>query len=433
MSGRLFGRSALLVVLENWRHGGGELAQKLEALADVTVETVREVEAVTAVLDCLYSGRHRLQPSQVDQAVSILAGFFHHAGNEEVYAAFRHTGLPALRRWAGAALREPTRLTEDVLLVVLRVLAIYQQCEDVALIVRAVYRPVLPESRLWSSILGQFDAAGCCTRQLLEALSEPLPEGFVAAAFLDMVNGLWLSSADCGNISDRHPFDTPRGRAALERWLVEPDAGDFSCARSAAIALAFIDRQAARRLLPTALAHADAGVRLEAAWAQVRTGDQAGLIRLEDFCLDPRYSGQAQACLEALGQADRVPERAREADFVALVEMAGWLAHPHEYGRPPDEIELYDTRELYWPPTDDRRRLWLVSYGYRDMAEHGIGLVGSTTFALFDQKTAEYSAAALYGLYCCWELELNRDSRFPGQCSAEAGMEILERYNPAQC
>ena len=69
-----------------------------------------------------------------------------------------------------------------------------------------------------------------------------------------------------------------------------------------------------------------------------------------------------------------------------MAEMCSWLSDPHEFGRPPDEIELFDTREMVWPPTNDWRQLWLFKYIYRagpeDVADQsGIGMTGSITFS----------------------------------------------------
>jgi len=71
---------------------------------------------------------------------------------------------------------------------------------------------------------------------------------------------------------------------------------------------------------------------------------------------------------------------------------------------PPDEITQYDTRELIWPPTGDRRRFWLFKFRYEpqendDQADAGIGLVGSTTFVLFGDSTVDLPPEDVYGLH----------------------------------
>jgi hypothetical protein len=138
----------------------------------------------------------------------------------------------------------------------------------------------------------------------------------------------------------------------------------------------------------------------------------------------------ARQYLEELGHAERIPPAALKPDFRAMAEMCLWLAHPHEFGEPPTDIHLFDTRELDWPPTNDRRRLWLFRYTYAGRGEDGIdevglGMVGSITFALFGETTAEMSPEDAYGLHCCWELEMNEDPRAPKKRTAKAGRKLL--------
>ena len=115
-------------------------------------------------------------------------------------------------------------------------------------------------------------------------------------------------------------------------------------------------------------------------------------------------------------------------------EMCQWLEHPMEFGRPPNEIELIDSRELFWPPTDDRRRLFVFKYRYapREADEEediGHGLVGSVTFALFGEASADLTPLEVYGLHCAWELECNRDPRAPKKRTPLAGLSILRKHN----
>jgi hypothetical protein len=139
--------------------------------------------------------------------------------------------------------------------------------------------------------------------------------------------------------------------------------------------------------------------------------------------------------LTELGAEDRIPLLARSDDFKAISEMCQWLAHPSEFGSPPHEIHQVDTRELFWPPTNDRRKLWVFRFEYppRDgKAEPtiGHGMVGSVTFALFGESTPDLSAAQIYGLHCAWELEIKYDPRAPQKRTAEAGVAILREHNP---
>ena len=152
------------------------------------------------------------------------------------------------------------------------------------------------------------------------------------------------------------------------------------------------------------------------------------LVRL---CLDRNFSTTACAYLEELGRDDLIPDAANEPHFRALADMCDWLAHPQEFGRSPDEIELYDTRELFWPPTNDVRQLWLFKYRYiaeekGESDDCGLGMYGSTTFSLFDETNSDMAPEDVYALHCCWELEANDDPRAPDERTIAAGRAILE-------
>ena len=61
----------------------------------------------------------------------------------------------------------------------------------------------------------------------------------------------------------------------------------------------------------------------------------------------------------------------------------------------------------------------------------GLGMVGSTTFALFGEATDDLPPEDVYGLHCCWELQSNQDPRAPEERSAAAGRAILKRHDEA--
>jgi hypothetical protein len=175
----------------------------------------------------------------------------------------------------------------------------------------------------------------------------------------------------------------------------------------------------------------DPWVQLAALWVGARLGQTANVDALVARCRDSRVSARATEYLDDLGLSNAVPLEVQAPDFRALAEMCRWLAHPMEFGTPPDAVALYNSRTLYWPPTRDRRQLWLVKYAYhRDEADNvGIGMVGSTTFALFGEVTAELPADDVYALHCCWELETNQDPLAPAQRSIPAGRQILAQFN----
>lgn len=282
----------------------------------------------------------------------------------------------------------------------------------------------------WSDV---FEAVAEGARQadhVCRQLRDPLPSGFRAVALLDMANTLAFE-----NRLKTHPFDTAQGVDRLEQYLTDPCRDRGSYAISAVRALPYLSARERENLLALAFEHSSRIVNLDAAWASARLGSESGVKVLTRLTCDVHASRAASAYLSQLGRGDAIPAAAGDADFQALAEMSNWLQHPNEFGREPDELDLYDTRELFWPPANDVCRVWLVRYAYRSedeqqIGDECIGLVGPITFALFDEVTPDMPPLDAYGLYCCWELELNADPRTPERRTIQAGRALIERFNP---
>jgi hypothetical protein len=423
----MFGKSALVRSLEKWLQDGGDLNEVLSSKSERLVKTKAEVDAICTALDTLRAGAARTGAEPIRSPLHTLTAFFQQVESKDAFEAFQQDGLPRLRAWVRDCI-DGGDVDKGTVMFVLKILAMYRQREDVDLIAQAARMPLESGGFLWSVIFGQFDTEHPYSLDMIDALRNPLPTDFISVAYLDAANQLAIS----GDLK-QHPFNTEAGTNSLEAWLLDTNEDTFSHALSATAALPFIDSLSRERLMLAAGKHPDPSVRMESAWAQAKSGDPAGIERLSQLCLDPRYSYTAQKYLNELGQADRIPDEARTEEFQAVTEMANWLAYPSEFGRPPDSIRLFDTRELFWPPTNDRRRLSLVEYTYNDKEggepDRGIGMVGSTTFALFGETTVDLSPEEIYGLHCCWELEMNQDSRAPKKRTANTGRQILAHDN----
>jgi hypothetical protein len=302
--------------------------------------------------------------------------------------------------------------------------ALYAYGPGVERVAAAVRR--FEDEGLWEVVFGLFGEENHPHGPaLVDALRDPLPDSIAGAVLLDLANALSRQKR-----LERHPYDTHAGWLRLERWLRDSNPEFFNYAHSAAASLPFLAPEARNSLAALAMDHPDAGVQMEAAWAGAYRGGTAGLTFLARMCEDPRHSLTARRYLDELGHGDRVPAKAREANFEAMAQMCNWLAHPNEFGEPPTDITLYDTRELNWPPTDDRRRVWLFKYIYagrnNGTDEVGLGMVGSITFALFGETTADMSPEDAYGVHCGWELEVNDDPRAPKKRTAKAGRKLLD-------
>jgi hypothetical protein len=353
-----------------------------------------------------------------------LAVFFQNDAADDATIVMRDRGVPELARLFDAAMELP-ECPADPLAMCCKIFALYAYGPGTQRIATAVRR--WPEEYLWEVVFGLLaEEKHPHGPALVEQISDPLPDGFAAVVLLDLANTLSRQKR-----LPKHPFDTRAGRMRLERWLRDSDPKNFSHAHSAAAALPFIAAEGRNSLAAQAMDHSDPGVQMEAAWASAYCGSTAGLTFLVRMCTDPNHSLAARRYLDELGKSDRVPPQALEPNFEAMAQMCNWLAHPNEFGAPPTDITLYDTRELNWLPTNDRRRVWLFKYTYTGRNpdgsdEVGLGMVGSITFALFGETTADMSPEDAYGVHCCWELEVNDDPRAPQPRSAKAGRKLLK-------
>jgi hypothetical protein len=407
---------------------------RIQSVSDETAGTASEAELVVQVLKLFPllpgSSAERFVGSPLHDVVAWMQG----TEAEEAVAVFRESGAPELLRIFDETMRIASPEdwhTENDLLFLLKIVCMYAPKGGLERLVAAARSPLLKDGYLWSVIFGivSKDEHPWQT-DVVEALRDPLPEDFAAVAYLDLSNTL----ARSGKLA-RHPFDTEAGLARLRAWLLDPDEERYSYGHSATASIPFLSPEARKKVQALADKHPAWNIQLEAAWAAAACGEGRGYQTLQAACADPRQASAAMQYLTELGAEDRIPLHTRSADFQAISEMCEWLAHPQEFGRPPHEIRQVDTRELFWPPTNDRRRLWAFRYEYppRDGKTEpyvGYGMVGSVTFALLGESAAELSAEQVYALHCAWELESNRDPRAPEKRTVEVSIQILRDYNP---
>jgi hypothetical protein len=321
--------------------------------------------------------------------------------------------------------------TKRELLHWLRIFAMCPTEDGTQRVIAAARKPLARDDRWWLSILDQFANSGHPYQSMVfKALSNPLPPSFIGLAFLSCANEVALKE----DITS-HPFDCPEGVEKLRGWLRDLDPKHLSWGTTATTALPFISEPARSELLQLAMDHPYSNVSLEAAWAAAKVGQERGITLLARYALDVNTSAHALAYLRELNREDAVPAAARDPDFRAMADMVSWLNHPCEYDAVPDAIEQYDTRELFWPPTNDRRRVWLFKYSYEAAGRSkrrvvGLGMVGSVTLSLDGETKADLAPLDAYAIHCCWELDKNDDPRAPKKRSIAAGRELLAKYNP---
>lgn len=314
-------------------------------------------------------------------------------------------------------------------LFMLKQIACFSNDAAVQRIVERARSGVESGSFMWTVILGAFTDEHPRHKEVFAELSSPLPKDFIGMCLLDAANAARIAGSDFP-----HPFDSKEGYVRVRNWIREVDPGKESYAQSATAALPFLSEPARSELLELALDHPSESVSVEAARAAAKIGSARGVRQLVEFAKRVNTAKVAINYLEEIGREDAIPAEAKDADFQATAEMVSWLTHPNEFGEPPGSIELYDTRELYWPPTDDVRPVWLFKYRYpktekREEEDVGLGMVGSVTFALFGETTADLEPLDAYALHCCWELERNEDPRAPKKRTIAAGRKLLAEHN----
>ena len=416
-------KTRLQIALDRGLSEGGNLFEALNDLENYEIDSIEDADALVEALS-VYAKRPIETPGMFS-AFHQLISLFQSVIGISPFQYIARRGIPLLIQIYDQRLPQVDTLQNDLLFAV-KIFARYGMEEGLDRLVQAAYQPLLREGYLWSVIFDQLGDQDPVIPDLIERLSDPLPDGFACIAFLDWVNRL----ARDERITS-HPFDSHEGVQKLRHWLRNSNRDEFSFAHSSAAALPFISEPHRGQLLALAMDHPDPAVQMEAAWASAHLGSESGLKFLTRLCLERDFSTTACAYLEELGRDDLIPDAANEPDFRAMADMCDWLAHPQEFGRPPDEIELYDTRELFWPPTNDVRQLWLFKYRFAadepgESDDCGLGLYGSTTFSLFDETNTEMAAEDAYALHCCWELEANGDTRAPEERTIAAGRAILE-------
>ena len=339
--------------LKKWENTGGDLKEIIYNLEENegNIVTESQAESVVSALQKI-----ELLDSFAEENIYAIAALFQQVETKEGYEILYKKGILKLVDLYDRAI-VTEKVSKDTLMFVLKIFAMYGIEQGADRIISASKNKIKPDSYLWSVIFGQLGAEHPYSEKVLESLKEDIPDGFAAIAYLDFVNGIAINKG-----IDKHPFDTEEGYKKLKNWICSEDEEEYSYAHSSTAALPFIGEPARSELLNMALNHNSIDVKMEAAWAMVKSGNNKGLDFLIEKSQDVRYSTRAIHYIKELGYENKLFEIDADDDFFAMAEMCDWLSHPNEFGCPPDEIEKYDSRKIFWPPTNDEREVWLFKY-----------------------------------------------------------------------
>jgi len=384
----------------------GDFDDEMGLLRDYKIRSKKDAKAIVDALSRLPSTE--VKTTGYKSPLYTLVGLFQDVDSRDspAFEILSDAGIDELVRIFDELKDSPDEDVRDDLLFLLKILSMYGTHDGAERVVEAARIPIKPDGFMWSVILSGFRDGHPERDFVYRSLSNPLPPDFIAVGLLDSAN----KEAIEGRL-DNHPFDSGQGYAQLRSWLTSRDPDEFSYAHSATASLPFLDQSARNELLGLAREHADTGVRIEAAWASAKLGQEIGLQMLRDYCLDSNHSATAIRYLTDLGREDFVPQEASEPEFQAKAEFANWLAHPNELGRSPDELDVLDHRTIYWPPAGEEASLWLIKYRLADSwgleaDDVDCGLVGNTTWCFFSYKMHQRPPEDCYAIHCCWELDL---------------------------
>jgi hypothetical protein len=399
-------KSQLQRAIEAGLQPTGDLFDELDQLPDYPIRSRDDARAICGALS-RYPFPQKRRRAPFLSPVAALVGLFQAVDSFDcpAFEVFCEEGMPELTRIYDAMRQDPTCRDSSDPLFILKILAMYASPEATPRIVQAARDGFHANDYIWQVILSIYSDGHPERGRLFEGLRDPLPQGFMAVAFLDAVNEAVLEES-----LQRHPFNSPRGKELLLKFLTSSNSAETSYAQSATAALPFIGNPERDQLLALAMDHPDQDVQMEAVWAAAKLGSSGGLKTLSRYCLELERSMRARNYLTELERDDMIPEAALEPDFQAKAEFSDWLLNPNELGCAPDELEVVDHRVLKWPLDDEEKPFWTMKYRLRDRTglgqdDVGYGVVGSVIQCHAGYETGALLPEDLYAIHCYWEAE----------------------------
>lgn len=396
-------RTPLLQVLDAGIDG--DLSERLVAIEPYQVTLKTEAAFICDAISNL--SIEGLDLSSFDSPAMSLIGLFERAEEppSPAYEVFANQGQQVLVDLydkilsAADGVESPHLLTQ-----ILEVLASYETAVGTDRVIAAANAGVGSKSYGWYSIFSKYTSEHPHRTRLYSAMSKSIPMDEIATALLNVANQQGMHED-----SFRHPFDSPKGREQLQRWLEAKGEKEQSTAYDAAVSLAHLSNRNLDALFQLAIEHPDVDVQMEGAWAAGMQGRTDELRVLVEYCKDVRYSSRAIEYLSEIGREDLVPREANEEDFRAQAEFTQWLAHPNELGEFPERVEIVDQRDLIWPMEKESRRFYVLRFCARD--PYGLepdtedcGVVGSMTWCFFTMKMHRRPPEDVYAIHAYFEM-----------------------------
>lgn len=312
-------------------------------------------------------------------------------------------------------------------LMILKIFAFYSDQDAIDFILKSLIKKYKPYSEMWDIIFAVLAQEEYKAKYIIESIKPEQLAGLSLLCFLDLSNHAILRFK-----LQNHPFNSDPGIIILRELLSEENKFPISYARSASMSLPFLKNPDSLELIKLTESHSDSEVQLNGIWAAIHLGKAEKIPLLKKFAADLRFSRKAVNFLKRLNLKDHIPKVVNEPDFKVQVQLCEWLARPNEFGRYPDHLKIIDDRILNWPPTSDRRNLYLIQYEYNNyntetnsiQTSIGVGMVGSITFSFINEINPEtMTPLEIYAIHCNWELHEE------DYMNIEKGLSHLKQYN----
>lgn len=401
--------SDLLKCLNDWKKKPSQdLSDMLfDKVPDKKIKTVEEAAFICDCIGLLKSQLEEGFDETLATNIDEIASLFQYVETDETIDYFRENGILPLTELLDIMLEKDYSIDSYInpKIQIVRMVASYSNKEAYYKLISYIKKGVGSDDYSWESIFRGMMQNDSKYTFVIKELGGFIPEDFIGITYLDMCNNLNIQSADF-----IHPFNNEEGVNYLKNIIQNYSEDTESYVVSATVSIPFLNENYRTSIIEEVNKLEAVSVKMEAAWACARLGMESAIEQLITFARDHRYSRQAVSYMRELDLSDRIPSIVEENDFAALSEMCSWLNHPNEFGKVPDQIEVFSKKQLYWEATKDTRLMYALKYTYKNYQnsgkdEIGIGMVGSVTFALFDySELLEMIPIEVFGTYCLWEM-----------------------------
>jgi hypothetical protein len=147
-------------------------------------------------------------------------------------------------------------------------------------------------------------------------------------------------------------------------------------------------------------------IRVEAAAARIRLGDESVVESFLLMAADPANRIRVLKYAEELDLSDELDAEFTTAEALAESRLALWLAQPAQMGVAPTQLELIDQKTQFWPGYDKPVDCFLFRYAYHlgEAEFSNAGIVGPFTHA-FLGNLLDLPVSDIYAAFAGWQAE----------------------------